>query len=200
MEKQKANKMFNLFAGSSILMLLFIFSACGATEDVSDNVSDNASVDNSGSSIVIEESVAPPEVVEPINEDDVEKVFESKVVSPSSELAFSFTYMGSFVADDLGVWTKEGYENRINPPEGCEDCHIPFMKIEQVKSDLPLEEYVTGETELMQVGENLFTRYEDADTVTYYLKEGTTVLSFKVFSVENENDDFMNVLASLKFE
>jgi len=199
MKTQKTNTLFSLGAGFSVLMMLFIFSACGATDEVSD-VSDNSSSLDSGSSIIIEEPVVEPEIVEPINEDDVEKVFESKVISPSSELAFSFTYMGSFVADDLGVWTKEGYEKRINPPEGCEDCHIPFMKIEQVNSDLSLDEYIPGDTELMQVGENLFTRYEDADTVTYYLKEGSTILSFKVFSLDNENDDFMNVLASLKFE
>jgi hypothetical protein len=199
MKNQKTNTLFNLIAGFFVLMMLFIFSACGATEDVSDT-SDNSSSLDSGSSIVIQEPALEPEALEPVNEDDVEKVFESTAVNEGSDLAFSFTYMGSFVADDLGLWTKEGYENRINPPEGCEDCHIPFMKMEQVNSDLSLDEYIPGETELMQVGENLFTRYEDADTVTYYLKEGSTILSFKVFSLDNENDEFMNVIASLKFE
>ncbi|MFA5842676.1 MAG: hypothetical protein WC882_03310 [Candidatus Gracilibacteria bacterium] len=134
---------------------------------------------------------------------------------------FSFTYPAIYTADEQGLWDEERYELHMNPPENCEVCSLPSVEVKTSTTDQTLDQYILadfdlpGETldEMSQetgiqydqilMGDNAVThiRVDDMFAITgYYIQKGTTILSFKVYFDEDNNDELAEILSSLKFE
>ncbi|MFH1946795.1 MAG: hypothetical protein ABIJ23_01395 [Candidatus Magasanikbacteria bacterium] len=141
------------------------------------------------------------------------KVFEGN--------GFSFNYPEKYLADDNGLWTKEGYEWHLNPPDDCNFCHVPYLEVKAEATNKTLEKYIiddftlTGESleemskdtgipyEVIKINNNEFVKITVSDMLSvtgYYTKHINTVVSFKVSSSGYDSAELQEMLATLKFE
>ncbi|MFA5792565.1 MAG: hypothetical protein WC897_01700 [Candidatus Gracilibacteria bacterium] len=166
-----------------------------------------------------------------VNTDTPSDVADTPATDPADTIAtpdsktwedenFSFTYPIAYTADEKGLWTEEGYQKHLNPPDLCSLCHIPYYQIQTEKTLKSLEEYIiedfnlTGETldqasnqdgvtySRMTIGENDFIKItvEDFFTVTgYYTKNNNQVVAFRVYQNERDGNELKDIIATLKF-
>ncbi len=134
---------------------------------------------------------------------------------------FSFNYPGEYTADNMGVWTEEGYEKHIYPPMECSTCQIPNVEVKSEITDKSLEEYIVadftfGDSTLEQVAENDFVSYENTTigtndfikirvnenyaTTGYYAKNGNRIISLKVYFDDRDNDELLKMVETLTIE
>lgn len=123
---------------------------------------------------------------------------------------FTFTYPEKYTADTKGLWTKEGYESHINPPEACSTCQIPEIEINVITTAQTVENQILADFNLTKIpSENV--KIEDKnfakvvisdmyDVTSYYTKNDNKILSFKVYFSEKDNQELKDILATLKFK
>jgi len=144
-------------------------------------------------------------------------IFLSGCTAPKTNIfegnGFSFNYPIEYTADAEGLWTEEGYEFHINPPEGCSLCQVPYLEVKAEETNSNLEEFISAyhtlsETsyaemhEEMSIGEYEFTKVTVADMLTvtgYYTKHNNTVLAFRVYQEDYNANEIEEMIESLTF-
>lgn len=153
-----------------------------------------------------EEDQTPVLVVE------TEKTFEGS--------GFSFTYPTEYTVDDAGLWTEEGYQRHINPPETCSVCHIPEIEVKATISNNTLDQQIISDyalpgTTLEEMSEQTSIKYEDVkigdndfikitvsdmfDVTGYYTKHNNQIVAFRVYWTERDNEALKEIISTLKF-
>lgn len=155
-----------------------------------------------------------PEVPEtPVKETQSLKTYEGN--------GFVFTYPAKYKSDSVGLWTEEGYELHVNPPEQCDTCQWPLIAVTSQETTGTLDEFVLGYYTLMgisleeasketgipyskvQLGDNEFVKVTVSDMVAttgYYAKKGNLVIGFEVSYEGGDNDELKEIMSSLKFQ
>lgn len=144
---------------------------------------------------------------------ETEKIFEGK--------GFSFNYPTKYVADNKGLWTEEGYEWHLNPPETCDLCHLPYIEVKAEATNQTLEQYIITDFALLgktlkemtqqtgipykqiKIGNNDFIKITVSEMLTttgYYTKHNNTVVAFRIFSDKWDDNELQVIIKSLKFE
>lgn len=134
---------------------------------------------------------------------------------------FTFTYPAKYTSDSVGLWTEEGYELHINPPEQCDTCQWPLVAVTSQETKGTLDKFVLEYYALMgtsleqaseetgipyskvQLGDNEFIKVTVSDMVAitgYYAKKGDLVIGFEVSREEGDNDELKEIMSSLKFQ
>jgi len=134
---------------------------------------------------------------------------------------FTFIYPGKYTADNMGIWTEEGYEKHIYPPQECDTCQIPQVKVKSEVTDKTLEEYIVhdhdfGDSTLEQmedmenisvekvtIGTNDFIKARVAEMFAitgYYTINGNKVVALKVYFDDRDNEDMQKMLETLTVE
>ncbi|OGH72006.1 MAG: hypothetical protein A2921_00655 [Candidatus Magasanikbacteria bacterium RIFCSPLOWO2_01_FULL_43_20b] len=134
---------------------------------------------------------------------------------------FSFVYPSKYVADEKGLWTEEGYEWHLNPPETCSFCHTPYIAVKAEATNQTLTQYII--TNLALPGNSLKEAFQQGGisyeeikiggreyikittdemvlTTGYYLKNKNTVVSFQVFGEGQDENELKEIVGSLVFE
>lgn len=129
---------------------------------------------------------------------------------------FSFVYPEKYIADSKGLWTKEGYEWHLNPPETCSFCHVPYIEVNAEATNKTLEKYIIDyftlpgnnlseqdiPYEKLKLGNNDFIKITVSEMLTttgYYTKHNNTVVAFRVFSDKWDDNELRLIIKSLKF-
>lgn len=134
---------------------------------------------------------------------------------------FSFEYPANYKSDKIGLWTKEGYEKHINPPEECSVCQIPYVGVIQAKTPMSLDEYIIGKHQLpgttlaeaeelsgvtfyevVKIGDHEFTKVLVSDmfeVTTYYTRNDFTIVGFQTYFHEIDVAEFAYIMKTLKF-
>ena len=148
------------------------------------------------------------------DETSTSKVFE--------EEGFSFTYPAAkYIADDKGLWTEEGYDLHVNPPNACDICQIPEVGFNVVTTTQTVDEQIIidyqlpGKTleemkaqteipfEIITIGDNDFTKIlvsDMLDVTGYYTKNNNQIVIFKVYSNEKDTQELKDIISTLKFK
>lgn len=134
---------------------------------------------------------------------------------------FTFTYPAKYKSDSVGLWTEEGYESHINPPEQCDTCQWPLVAVTSQETKGTLDKFVLEYYTLMgtsleeasqetgipyskvQLGDNEFIKVTVSDMVAitgYYAKKGDLVIGFEVSYEGGDNDELKEIMSSLKFQ
>ncbi len=142
-----------------------------------------------------------------------DKVFEGD--------GFSFIYPEKFIADEKGLWTKEGYDRHINPSYGCDTCQIPEIEIKSVSTSISLEKYILSDYDLpgntlkemtkqinipystMNLGDNEFIKITVGDMYNltgYYTKDDKNIVAFRVYFDSRDTSELREIISSLKFD
>jgi len=150
------------------------------------------------------EKVKTPQIVE------TEKTFKGN--------GFSFIYPAQYIADNKGLWTKEGYEWHLNPPETCSLCHLPYIEVKAEATNKTLEKYIIDDFTLsgnnlseqtdvpyekLKLGNNDFIKITVSDMLTttgYYTKHNNTIVAFRVSWDKWDDNELQTIIKSLKFE
>lgn len=156
-------------------------------------------------------SVMNPQVVQQETKD--QKVFKGN--------GFSFVYPSKYVATKEGLWTEEGYEWHLNPPEGCSFCHTPEVAVKAKATNYGLEQYVMNDLSL--IGNSLkevfqqggisyeqtkiggrdvvkITTNEMVVTTGYYIKNKNTIVSLQIFGEGRDEGELKEIVESVVFE
>lgn len=131
---------------------------------------------------------------------------------------FSFIYPAKYIVDSKGIWTKEGYEWHLNPPETCDLCHLPYIEVKAEATNKTLEKYViddfalsgnnlSGQTDIphenLKLGNSDFIKITVSEMLTttgYYTKHNNTIVAFRVSSDKWDDNELRSIIKSLKFE
>ena len=134
---------------------------------------------------------------------------------------FSFAYPSKYIADDKGLWTEEGYEWYLNPPETCSFCHIPYIAVKAEATNYGLEQYIIAKLQLLgknleeaaeqggisyeqtKIGNNdrvKITTSEMVVTTGYYIKNKNTIVSLQIFGEGQDEEELKEIVGSLVFE
>lgn len=133
---------------------------------------------------------------------------------------FSFQYPSDLVADEKGLWTKEGDKLNRETTTPCDTCHIPMIEVKSETTDKTLAEYVLADFDLpgndlnalkdagspaqtLKLGDNEITRVslsDQFDVTGYYAQKGDRIVALKTHFSENDNQALKDMLATLKFE
>jgi len=152
------------------------------------------------------------EVNQPTEVQQTEKTYEGN--------GFTFTFPKEYIADDNGLWTEEGYESHLNPPEACDTCQIPEIEVKATTSnsldqqiindfDLPgstlieMAEQTGIDYESVTLGNNDFIKITVSDiydVTGYYTKNDDQVVGFKVYWTDKDNTDLRDIISTLKFQ
>jgi hypothetical protein len=153
---------------------------------------------------------AQPKITEPVQ---TEKTFEGD--------KFSFIYPAKYTTDEKGLWTEEGYKNHTNPLPDCDLCQIPAIEITSVTTDNTIDQQIIADFDLpgatleemseqtsipyeeKKIGENSFIKIkvsEMIETTAYYTKKNDTIVSFKIFGVNNDEQEVENIISTLEFK
>lgn len=134
---------------------------------------------------------------------------------------FSFVYPSKYVATKEGLWTEEGYEWHLNPPETCSFCHTPYVAVKAEATNYGLEQYIMNNLSLL--GNNLkeafqqggfsyeqteiggretikITTEEMVVTTGYYIKNKNTIVSLQIFGEGRDEDELKEIIESVVFE
>jgi len=141
------------------------------------------------------------------------KIFKGK--------GFLFIYPSKYIVDEKGLWTEEGYEWNLNPPEGCSFCHIPYVAVKAEATNYGLEQYIMNNLSLSgknleeaakqggisyeqtKIGNNdrvKITTSEMVVTTGYYIKNKNTVVSLQSFGEGQDEEELKEIVGSLVFE
>jgi len=138
---------------------------------------------------------------------------------------FSYEYPANLIADDDGLWTKEGINKHVNVPTDGDLIHTPLYAFWGEGTTKTLEQYILDDLyldfetlddysvqtglshETDKIGNYTFTRVEVSEmmtTIAYYAMEGGgrdggVVASFKVTPAENDSQELRDIMATLKF-
>jgi hypothetical protein len=133
---------------------------------------------------------------------------------------FSFVYPIKYTADNKGLWTAEGYQRHINPPEACDMCQIPEIEVKAAETNQTLDQQIISDFSLsgktleemslktginyskVKIGNNDFIKItvrDMFDVTGYYTKHQNRIVAFNVFNGENDNEELRNILSTLKF-
>jgi len=141
-----------------------------------------------------------------------EKTFEGS--------GFSFTYPKEYTADNKGLWTEEGYELHMNPPETCDTCQIPEVEVKAVTTNDTLDQQIISDFDLsgstleemseltgiqyetVKIGDNDFIKITVSDmfdVTGYYTKHNNHIVAFRVYFSDQDNETLKNIISTLKF-
>lgn len=168
-------------------------------------------------------TTTPPPTTSTPDSAEIEKLMQG-IVDPGATTAkpvlltftgsgFSFQYPSEYVADEKGLWTKEGDKLNRETTTPCDTCHIPMIQVKSEKGDKTLIDYILADfdlptssdypTQTLKLGANEFRRansYDLFDVTGYYIKQGDTIVALKTHFEENDNQTLKDMLATLKFE
>ena len=134
---------------------------------------------------------------------------------------FSFTYPVAYTADNEGLWTEEGYQKHINPPEACDTCQIPEIEVSATTSNKTLDQQIIADYDLLgetleEMTEQSGIKYENAkignndfvkimvsdmfDVTGYYTKHDNQIIAFRVYWLERDNEALKEIISTLKFQ
>lgn len=141
---------------------------------------------------------------------ETEKTFEGS--------GFSFTYPKTYIADDKGLWTEEGYKLHTNPPETCDTCQIPEVEVKAVTTNDTLDEQIISDFDLsgttlaeqgdfikyetVKIGDNDFIKITVSDmfdVTGYYTKHNNVIVAFRVYFGDKDNEALRDIISTLKF-
>ena len=144
---------------------------------------------------------------------ETEKTFEGS--------GFSFTYPKEYTEDNEGLWTEEGYQRHINPPEACDTCQIPEVEVKATTSNNTLDQQIISDyglpgTTLVEMSKQTGIKYENIkigdndfvkitvsdmfDVTGYYTKQNNQIVAFRVYWTERDNKSLKDIISTLKFE
>jgi len=133
---------------------------------------------------------------------------------------FSFVYPTEYTADDKGLWTEEGYNLHVNPPEACDTCQIPEVEVKATTTNNTLDQQIISDFDLsgatlsemseqtgikyetVKIGENDFIKITVSDmfdVTGYYTKNNNQIVAFKVYSTDKDNETLRDIISTLKF-
>lgn len=171
------------------------------------------SAETPATTVTPEPTKTPETPIVPVEETQSLKTYEGN--------GFTFTYPAKYTSDSVGLWTEEGYELHVNPPEQCDTCQWPLVAVtsQETKGTLDkfvLEYYALMGTSLEQaseetgipyskvkLGDNEFIKVTVSDMVAitgYYAKKGDLVIGFEVSREGGDNDELKEIMSSLKFQ
>lgn len=134
---------------------------------------------------------------------------------------FSFVYPAKYVADNKGLWTKDGFESHINPPKTCSLCNVPYIEVKAEVTNKTLEQYVItdlalpgnnlkemfGQTgipyENLKLSDNDFIKITVSEMLTttgYYTKHNNIIMAFRVSWDKWDDNELRSIIKSLKFK
>lgn len=134
---------------------------------------------------------------------------------------YSFVYPEKYIADSKGLWTKDGFESHINPPEACSLCQVPYIEVKTEATNKTLDQYIIADLSLpgnnlkemskktdipyenLKLGDNDFTKITVSSMLTttgYYTKHDNTIVAFLVSSDKWDDNELRSIIKSLKFE
>lgn len=143
---------------------------------------------------------------------ETEKIFEGS--------GFSFAYPKEYTADEKGLWTEEGYQRHINPPEACDTCQIPEVEVKATTSNNTLDQQIISDydlpgTTLEEMSEQTGIKYENVkigdndfikitvsdmfDVTGYYTKHNNQIVAFRVYWTERDNEALKEIISTLRF-
>lgn len=144
---------------------------------------------------------------------ETEKTFEGS--------GFSFTYPTKYTADDKGLWTAEGYQKHINPPENCSVCQIPEVEVKAATSNNTVDQQIISDydlpgTTLAEMSEQTSIKYKEVkigdndfikitvsdlhDVTGYYTKHNNQIVAFRVYWTERDTKALKEIISTLKFQ
>ena len=135
---------------------------------------------------------------------------------------FTFEYPAELVADEKGLWTEEGYDRFLDPPEGCSICSVPYLAIRTGTVELDLEQYILGDLGMtsydfqsiaqfdvypqeLALGDHEFTKVTSQDmreVTTYYVENDGLVYAFMAYDLYwdvDQTDEVTSWLSTLQF-
>ncbi len=133
---------------------------------------------------------------------------------------FTFTYPVEYTADNKGLWTTDGYQRHINPPEACDTCQIPEVEVKATTSNKTLDQQIIADYDLpgttlaemskqtgikyeqIKIGDNDFIKITVSDmfdVTGYYTKHNNQIVAFKVYLTEKDNKALKDIISTLKF-
>ncbi|MFA6474707.1 MAG: hypothetical protein WCV88_00725 [Patescibacteria group bacterium] len=148
----------------------------------------------------------------PVPAVETDKTFEGS--------GFSFTYQKGYTADDKGLWTEEGYQRHINPPEACDTCQIPEVQVKATTSNNTVDQQIISDYDLpgttlaemsaqtgikyenVKIGDNDFVKITVSDmfdVTGYYTKHNNQIVAFRVYWTERDNEALKEIISTLKF-
>jgi hypothetical protein len=160
-----------------------------------------------------------------VSKNDSKEVINEELVKEADEKlcerdGFSFLHPKEYICDSKGLWTEEGYEWHINPPETCDTCQIPYIEVRVETTDKTLEKFIIDYLQLpgenfkdmsqltgipyeeVKLGSNDFIKITVPDmfAVTgYYTKHNNTVVAFRVYWDEYDDEELQKITSTLKF-
>lgn len=143
---------------------------------------------------------------------ETEKTFEGS--------GFSFTYPFEYTADDKGLWTEDGYQRHISPPDACSTCQIPEVEVKATTSTNTIDQQIISDYSLsgttlaemsektgaqydrVKIGDNDFTKITVSDmfdVTGYYTKHNDQIIAFRVYWNEKDSALLEEMISTLKF-
>lgn len=140
---------------------------------------------------------------------------------------FSFDYPSNYIADEEGLWTEDRFQNHITTGAGdCSTCHMPLIEVNTDLTSGNLDSYIAKD---MDLADGYVATIEDTDAVknlglsverlvlgenevikirvgdlhdvhAYYAEKDGRVVSFKVFTQEDDTDNLREIISTLKFK
>ncbi len=134
---------------------------------------------------------------------------------------FTFVFPAEYVADSKGLWTVDGYQRHINPPEFCDLCQVPEVGVKTTISDKTVEQQVIEDYGLpgttlvemseetgiayypVKIGEKDFIKItvrDMLDVTGYYTQHDNQTVAFEVYWEGEDNDMLRQILETLRFQ
>lgn len=134
---------------------------------------------------------------------------------------FTFVFPREYIADSKGLWTVDGYQRHINPPEVCSLCQVPEVGVKTTISDKTVEQQIIEDYGLpgttlaemsektgiayypVKIGENDFIKItvrDMLDVTGYYTQHNNQIVAFEVYWEGKDNDMLKRILETFHFK
>lgn len=150
---------------------------------------------------------------------EVSDVVEAQIFEGND---FVFEYTGDYVASDVGLWSPNRYDKYLNPKPGdltssladievysvqdyqgsIEDYLVEIHQLEELDEGyetVNLREYEFGKL-IVNETRSLAEHEEYLSTVNYVTQQDGLLVIFRVFSLENDNDELREMISSLRYK